>query len=134
MATIATARPILDNVNPESKRLSGSQAALTKPTPISAVLGRLTWMLFGPFTLFLATAAVTSKGNGLFSIADGLYWATLGLMLLGRRVEVRSGHALTSEGAPATPKHLRRYAIGLMLVGTAIWVVAHLVRLMFYGR
>jgi hypothetical protein len=95
---------------------------------MAAVLGRLTWMLFGPFVLFLTICAVLGSGKRLLASADVVYFAALVVMLLGRCLEFRSGHALTAEGAPATAGHLRRYLLRTATIGLTLWIVAIAIR------
>jgi hypothetical protein len=94
----------------------------------SAILGRLFWMMLGPFFLVIVAISTAERRDGWFSPADGLYFAVLGGMLLGRWLEFRSGQPLTATGVPATVAHLRRYALVLSVLGVAAWVVANLVR------
>jgi hypothetical protein len=93
----------------------------------SAVLGRLFWMMVGPFILGIFAISITERRDGWFSPLDGLYFVVLGGILLGRWLEFRSGRPLTATGEPATVAHLRRYALVLSLLGVAVWVVANLV-------
>jgi hypothetical protein len=93
----------------------------------SAVLGRLFWMMLGPFALAITAFSITERRDGWCSPLDGIYFVVLGGVFLGRWLEFRSGRPLTAAGEPATPAHLRRYALVLGLVGLGVWVVANLV-------
>jgi hypothetical protein len=48
-------------------------------------------------------------------------------MLAGRWMEFRLGTPLTATGEPATADDLRRYALGLGLIGLGVWVVVNLI-------
>ncbi|HXG10472.1 MAG TPA: hypothetical protein VNK04_11985 [Gemmataceae bacterium] len=91
-----------------------------------AVLGRLTWMMFGPLALLLAAWGVVSKGGGWLTTADLAYLAVLAAMLLGRWLEFRGGSPQKATGEPATPADLRRYVIFTLVIGLGVWVVANL--------
>jgi hypothetical protein len=97
-------------------------------TSAVAVLGRLTWMLFGPFVLLVTTIALFGKSPRLFTAADGVYFAALAATLAGRWVEFGSGCALTATGERATARHLRAYLAWAAAIGLAIWVAAKLAR------
>jgi hypothetical protein len=99
---------------------------MPEQTSPGAAFGRLTWMLLGPFALFLSALALV--GRGFLSFASVAYLAILGAMLLGRWVEFRSGGARTADGRPATPGHLRRYLFWTTIIGLTIWVAAGLIR------
>ena len=105
-----------------------TRAATPVTTPKTAVLGRLTWMLFGPFCLLLSLFSLVTKGKVFFTLTDGAYFCFLGAMLLGRWVEFRTGYALTSTGEAATKKDLHRYLRSVIIVGLGVWMVAVLVR------
>jgi hypothetical protein len=48
-------------------------------------------------------------------------------MFIGRWTEFRSGLPMTATGEPATAEHLRRYALGLGLLGLGLWIAANLI-------
>src|SRR5262249_24083527 len=75
---------------------------LVPATPLVALLGRLTWMLFGPFALVLSTIVLAGKNRAFLSLADAAYFTAFAVMLLGRCVEFQCGQALTAAGEPAT--------------------------------
>jgi hypothetical protein len=112
------------NPNPAPETHAGENPA---PSSIVAVLGRLTWMLFGPIALFLVTLRLFDRHPSLFGLADGAYFVALGAVLWGRRVEFRRGAALTAAGEPATEADLRRYLRWTALIGLAVWATAKLV-------
>lgn len=92
----------------------------SKPTTL-AVVGRLTWMLVGPFALLLSLIDVWGK-QGRFGAADILYIAALAAMLVGRWAEFHSGHGLTGSGEPATREDLRRYLLITGTIGAVLWL------------
>jgi hypothetical protein len=92
----------------------------------AAVLGRVFWMLLGPALLLVLTVVIISQWSGWVTGTDVAYFIILGLMVLGRWLEFRSGTPLTATGEPATPAHLRRFIIGVLVGGTAVWVAANL--------
>jgi hypothetical protein len=113
---------------PEEARAPAEQGPPPEPrepaTPFAVALGRLAWMLFGPFALALSVLALLTKGKGLLAPWDAAYFAALGATLLGRWAEYRGGHPLTAEGEPATPDHLRRYLRWGLTVGLTVWAAA----------
>ncbi len=116
----------------QRKRPDGAPAppvgGIPAETPKAAVLGRLTWMLFGPFVLFLLAFGLFARGKSFFIPADPVFLAALGVTLLGRWVEFRSGAALTSTGEPATVADLRRYLVRTGILGIGLWGAAVLLR------
>lgn len=97
------------------------------PTSFHAILSRVFWMLLGPVVLAILTYTIISKGSGWFTPADFAFLAVLVFLLLARWLEFRGGNALTAFGEPATPIHLRRYALRASALGLAAWVVANLI-------
>ena len=45
--------------------------------------------------------------------------------MLGRLLEFRVGHPMTSTGEPATTEHLRRYPLAAAALGLAVWIAAN---------
>ncbi|MFH0980718.1 MAG: hypothetical protein V2A79_04175 [Planctomycetota bacterium] len=87
--------------------------------------GRLTWVILGPFALLLITAGIVTRGGGWFTGLDAAFGVVVGLMILGRWVEQRSGTATTLTGEPATVEQCKRYTAILLLVTAAVWVTAN---------
>jgi hypothetical protein len=100
----------------------------TKPVTSLFVLGaRLTWVPLGPLALLGIIGGIVSQGTGWFTGLDAAFGVVLGLMLLGRWVEYRSGSATTVTGEPATPEQFRRYMTFLPPLAVAVWIVANAV-------
>ncbi len=91
------------------------------------VLGaRLTWVALGPLAFAALAAGIVYRGQGWFTGLDALFGVVVGLMILGRWVEQRSGVATTVTGEPATVAQCKRYVALLLLVAAATWIVANL--------
>ena len=100
------------------------------PKPISSitVLGaRLMWTFLGPIALVLITYGIITQGSGWMTALDAIFGAVVGMMLLGRWVEHRSGSAITLTGEPATIDQCRRYSAKLLLLALAAWAAANAV-------
>ena len=94
-------------------------------TSLRAFFGRLVWMLLGPLTLAVCALVITQRQEGWVTPQNLFYFVILGGMLLGRWAEFRYGQPMTATGEPASIDHLRRYAIGVSILGLAIWVAAN---------
>jgi hypothetical protein len=91
-----------------------------------SVLGaRLTWIMFGPVAAVMLLVEIVSHGTGWFTRLDAAFGGVVGLMILGRWVEQRSGCATTSTGEPATLEQCKRYTVLVLLGGAAAWVAAN---------
>ncbi len=90
------------------------------------ILARLVWMMIGPVLLALFGYLIIKTGNGWLTGPDFAFIGVLAGMMLARWLEFRGGHAQTAEGQPATPEHLRRYLIGVAVLGVAGWVIANI--------
>ena len=96
-------------------------------TPLTAVLGRLFWMMAGPLALMLTLYFIVTSGTGWRTPADLLYFIILGGMILGKWMEFRGGRPETSSGDPATPADLRRYILMVVIFGPVVWVLANFI-------
>jgi hypothetical protein len=92
-----------------------------------AVVGRLSWMIVGPFALALAAVGISERRDGWFGALDLIYFVVLGGMLLGRWLEFQYSRPLTATGEPAGVHHLRRYALVLGALGLGAWLAANLI-------
>lgn len=99
----------------------------TPTTPLAAVLGRLFWMMLGPLTLGVAVYYILTSASGWRTVADIFFFAILGGMILGRWLEFRGGNPQTSTGEPASPAHLRRYVLFLVIGGPIVWLLANVI-------
>jgi hypothetical protein len=120
-----------DNTQPVPETHPGETATTSS---VVAVLGRLTWMMFGPIVLFLITFRLFERQPNFFGLADGAYFGTLGAVLLGRWAEFRGGAALTAAGEPATAADLRRYLKWAALIGLVVWATAKLIGALLLSR
>ena len=99
-----------------------------KPGDISSlsVLGaRLTWIIAGPLALLLITWGIVSRANGWFTGLSAAYAVVVGLMVLGRWVESRSGTATTLTGEPASGAYFKRYVMLLLPLTVVVWAAAN---------
>jgi hypothetical protein len=106
------------------------ESASPKPgeiTSLSVLGARITWILAGPLVLLGMTYGIVSGGTGWLTSLDAGFAVVVGLMLLARWVEQRSGTATTLTGQPATPEQLRRYVTILIPAAAAVWVIANVV-------
>jgi hypothetical protein len=109
-------------------KLESADQTTFKPISSLSVLGaRLTWIFLGPLALLGITWGIVSQGTGWFTGLDAAFGVVVGLMLLGRWVEHRSGCATTLAGDPATPEQLKRYMTLLPPLAAGVWIVANVV-------
>lgn len=94
-------------------------------TSLSVLGARLTWLLLGPLALLAITYGIVAGGTGWLTGLDAGFAVVVGLMLLGRWVEQRSGTATTLTGEPATPAQFKRFVTTLIPAAAAIWVAAN---------
>ncbi len=96
-------------------------------TSFPAFVGRVFWMMVGPFALATLALSIAGRADGWLSPSDLIYFVVMAGMLIGRWTEFRYSLPLTATGEPATAEHLRRYALGLGLLGLGVWVAANLI-------
>jgi divalent metal cation (Fe/Co/Zn/Cd) transporter len=100
-----------------------------RPAPITSfgVLGaRLTWTALGPLALLATIWGIASARRGWLTVLDAAFAAIVGLMILARWVEQRSGSATTMTGAPATVAQCKRYTLLLVVIAGVAWIAAKL--------
>ncbi len=85
----------------------------------------MTRMVFGPLALLAIAAGLAARKHAWFSGLSVAFVVVIGLMILGRWVEQRSGAATTITGKPATAEQCTRYSATLVIVGAVIWAAAN---------
>jgi hypothetical protein len=106
--------------------LESADQNASKPISSLSVLGaRLAWVVLGPLALVGITWGIVSRGTGWFTGLDAAFGVVVGLMLLGRWVEHRSGTGTTLTGEPATPEQFKRYMTLLPPLAVAVWIIAN---------
>ena len=102
-----------------------------KYDPPAGCFLRIFWMLIGNAILLACAYGIIQHRSSLLSMADALYWATVGSLLAARYIDIRYLYGLTAEGDPATMAHWGRYATVLGVVSTGLWLGAH--AMAYYG-
>lgn len=98
------------------------------PTPSSVLWGRFFWFFIGPAILLVLTMLIVNSGSGWLTVLDIAFFVVVGMMILGRWIEVHSGRGKTAyNDEPATPTHFRRYVAVMVPLALAIWTVANAV-------
>lgn len=98
-------------------------------TSLKVLGARLTWAALGPLAFLITIWALVSHRKTWLSWLDAVFAGIVGLMLLGRWVEQRSGTATTLTGEPATLAQCRRYTITLPAVAAIAWLAAKTLRI-----
>lgn len=96
-------------------------------TTLAGLLARLVWVILGPMALLLLAAGIVTQGSGWLTWLDAAFLIVLGLMMLCRGLDQRSGASTTLTGEPATAEQYRRYVMILPIVGVVVWAGANLV-------
>jgi hypothetical protein len=104
---------------------------LPNKTGALGLLIRLIWMFLGIVTMLILAMLIVKNGYPFLSPIDLAYAAVLGAALIARYVDIQYFHGSTSEGAPATMTHWKRYAILLTAVAVIGWLAAHGAALVF---
>lgn len=93
---------------------------------LPVLCARLTWSFFGPAALFFAIVGNLVNGAGWLTGLDAFYGIVVGLILVGRWIEHRSGSSTTLAGEPATDADFRKYMAVFPLVAIGLWIVANI--------
>jgi hypothetical protein len=111
----------------KSNNTTRSLAMESSPAPTFATVAyRVFWMIAGPMALAALSVAIVRAGTGWLTGLDVAFFVILCGIVLARWLEFRRGHALTAGGEPASPAHLRRYALTALGLGLSTWVLANL--------
>lgn len=90
-------------------------------------LVRLAWMFLGNGILALSAGVIAGHRSSVFSVADLVFWADVGMLVGLRYLDITHLQGLTAAGTPATRRHWRRYVMVLLIVAGVAWTLAHLI-------
>ena len=100
-------------------------------TPLSAVLPRLYWMVFGNIILLL-TAVTTVLGSFQnLLVASFVFWANAICMVIIRYLDIRYFQGETSDGQMATMAQWKKYSISLLIASAFTWALTLMLRVLF---
>lgn len=90
-------------------------------TPLSTVLPRLYWMVFGNIILLL-TAVTTMLGSFQnLLVASLVFWADVICMVIIRYLDIRFFQGETVDSQAATLSHWKKYSISLFVGSALAW-------------
>jgi hypothetical protein len=71
----------------------------------------------------LGTSALTlfRADHSVLSVPSVMLWLVAATMIGARWLDISRFNGLTAEGQPASPRHLRRYAVGVGAAAAALW-------------
>jgi hypothetical protein len=110
--------------------MNTSEKNTAQPTSIKSLkilATRIFWMLLGPAVLFAILFGNTMEDKSWFSGADLAFFILLGLVVLARWVEQRSGQCTLADGQASTWKDFRRYVGVVVPVALAIWAASNVI-------
>lgn len=94
---------------------------------IFSLLVRVFWVLLGNAILLISAIFIIQDENWKFHASDVVFWVTVAALLLARYLDIKFYGDSTSEGRPASMSHWRKYAAVLLIISTAVWVLAHVI-------
>lgn len=90
-------------------------------------LARIYWMMAGPLLLFLLILSIAEGTAGWFTAQDVAFLLALAALMFARWFEFHGGDPRNAVGEPIAPTQLRKYLVGALTIGAALWIVANLV-------
>lgn len=103
-----------------------SERAAQPHTPVSMLIGHLAWLAVGPISLVGAAIAVLSRKGEWFTPFDLAFPLVIILMVGGRYLEQKTGHATTSTGEPSTWENFERYTKKAIPIVIVVWGLSKL--------
>ena len=105
--------------------VTASGAGKGEPQPISGCFVWLAWM-FGGNTILMALTILIARGaRWTLTYKDLAFWGVVGLIVLLRHIDLKRFSGRTADGERATPRHFRRYVVGLVGLWSVLWALGH---------
>ena len=93
---------------------------------VPGLLARLFWMVVGNFILFISTIFILQNEQGrIFHTADVVFISTVVVLIIVRYLDIRFWGGLTVTDSIATMANWRKYALLLLGLSAAVWVISH---------
>jgi hypothetical protein len=103
----------------------------TEYTPLSAVLPRLYWMVFGNIILLLTAVTTMLRAFQDLHLASLVFWANAACMVIIRYLDVRYLRGETADSQAATIAHWKRYSIFLLVGAASTWALTITIRVLW---
>jgi hypothetical protein len=100
---------------------------IEKYDSIFSLLVRVFWMLLGNLILLISTIFIIQGENWKFHTVDVVFWVAVAVLLLARYLDIKFYKGLTTTDQPASMVDWRKYAALLLIISTAVWVLAHVI-------
>jgi hypothetical protein len=84
-------------------------------------------MMIGHLVLLYWAVVIPQSRSACVGTADAFYWATVGILLLARHVDIQYLQGRTADGGPASLADWRHYAVFLLVVSTTLWLFVNAV-------
>lgn len=94
----------------------------TPPSGGTALLLRLTWMLFGNGLLVILGVRIVREAT--WSPIDVIYWAVAATVVVARYLDISRFGGQTADGAPATIADWRRWTVVFVVVAITYYAIA----------
>lgn len=88
-------------------------------------LVRFGWMLFGNVALITCLIIMFNHRGSFLSVADAVFWTTVGALVWLRHFDVTRMGGRTAEGRPASLSHWKRYTRLLLVFSLLVWSAVH---------
>jgi hypothetical protein len=85
---------------------------------------RVGWLVATPAVVAVTAAVLVRDDGGSVVGLSIAYWGSVLAMLVLRYVDIVKLGGTTADGEPASRAHLRRYAVGVVSVTAAVYVLA----------
>jgi hypothetical protein len=95
---------------------------------LTGALARFYWMLGGNAALSLTAIGIAQQGPECTWVADFTFWAVAASLVLVRYLDIALLGGTTASGDPASVGAWYGYSWRLLLVASAVWIIAHAIR------
>lgn len=99
-------------------------------TPLSAVLSRLYWMVFGNIILLLTALTTVLGSSQNLLVPSVVFWANAICMVIIRYLDIRYLQGETVDGQVATMDHWKKYSGSLLLASAFTWALTLMLRVL----
>jgi hypothetical protein len=112
------------------RALDETDNSAAEPKPVSSLkvlVVHLFWMLLGPALLFAILYVNTTEDQSWFSMTDLFYFIMLGLIVLARWADQRSGQCTLTDGQDSTWKDFFRFVYVFIPSAIFLWIATNVI-------
>jgi hypothetical protein len=101
---------------------------------IMSLFVRVFWALIGNVIAFFLLYAIANHKGPQFYLMDLIYFGTIAALIFARYIDIKIWDKTDDNGQPITMTNWRKYTLKIMIISSSLWLIAHLLNVLFFNK